>query len=209
MKKPILITILLLVCVNVGVFIGYFISRKTERVVTNVPPDRQAACGPLCLRIAANLYGLPSDEAHALSLCPPGTDGTQLRDIQRAAPKFGMKATIVNLTWDKLLTMTEFAILHVNDDHYVLANPNEQNNERGGNAIRIYDYDLGARWYDQKSLEAIYGGEHHLSLQKTLVLSFRRSFQLLPTGLIKGIIRTSTTLIILSSLKMCRRILSN
>jgi hypothetical protein len=65
-----------------------------------------------------------------------------------------MKARIANLTWEKLLTTTEFAILHVNDNHYVLANPNE----RQGDAIRIYDHDLGARWYDQQSLEAIWQG---------------------------------------------------
>jgi hypothetical protein len=154
MKKPILIAILLIVCANVGAFLGYFFTVKPGRVDVDSPFDRRVACGAFCLRIAANLYGIPSDEAHALSRCPPEADGTRLTSLEKAAPKFGMKASVAHLTWEKLLTMTEFAILHVNDNHYVLANPNERN----GDAIRIYDHDLGARWYDQQSLEAIWQG---------------------------------------------------
>ena len=104
--------------------------------------------------MAANLYGIPCDEAHALTLCPPGADGTRLRDLQKAAPEFGLKASTAKLSWQKLLALEAFAILHVNGNHYVLADPNKRN----GDAIRIYDHDIGARWYDQQALEAIWKG---------------------------------------------------
>jgi hypothetical protein len=154
MKKTILITVLLLLCINLGIFLGYFFSTKKERIVSNLPLDRRVACGPFCLRIAANLYGISCDESYALFLCPPDTDGIRIGDLSKAAIKLGMKANITKLTWKQLLNMQEFSILHVNDNHYVLANPNEQNNEM----IRIYDPDLGARWYDQMSLESIWRG---------------------------------------------------
>lgn len=154
MKKIILITVLLLFCINLGIFLGYLFSTKTERVVPNLPLDRRTACGPFCLRIASNLYGIPCDESYVLFLCPPDASGTRLGDLSKAAIKLGMKANVTKLTWKQLLNMQEFSILHVNDNHYVLANPNEQNNEM----IRIYDPDLGARWYDQLSLESIWRG---------------------------------------------------
>jgi ABC-type bacteriocin/lantibiotic exporter with double-glycine peptidase domain len=100
------------------------------------------------------LYGIPCDESYALFLCPPDTDGTRLGDLSKAAIKLGMKTNVTKLTWKQLLNMQEFSILHVNDNHYVLANPNEQHN----GMIRIYDPDLGARWYDQISLESIWRG---------------------------------------------------
>ena len=53
-----------------------------------------------------------------------------------------------------LLNLPGFAILHVNDNHYVLADPNKRND----NAFRIYDHDIGARWYNQQSLEAVWKG---------------------------------------------------
>jgi len=155
MKKPILIVVLLLICVNVGVFFGYLFNGKTGRVATPPPPsDREVACGALCLRLAANLYGIPCEEYQALSHCPPNSDGTRLGDLQKAAIKFGLKANMAKLSWQKLRLLQELVILHVNDNHYVLANLNELNGDR----IRIYDYDLGTRWYDQKSLEAIWKG---------------------------------------------------
>jgi hypothetical protein len=154
MKKTILIVALLLLCINLGIFLGYFFSTKKERIVPNLPLDRRTACGPFCLRIAANLYGIPCNESYALFLCPPDADGTRIGDLSKAATQLGMKANITKLTWKQLLNMQEFSILHVNDNHYVLANPNEQNN----GMIRIYDPDLGARWYDQMSLESIWRG---------------------------------------------------
>jgi hypothetical protein len=154
MKKIILIAVLLLLSINLGIFLGYFFSTKTERVITNLSADRQTACGPFCLRIAANLYGIPCDESYALSLCPPDANGTRLGDLSKSATKLGMKAKITKLTWKQLSDMQEYSILHVNDNHYVLANPNEKNN----GMIRIYDPDIGARWYDQMSLESIWRG---------------------------------------------------
>ena len=64
MKKPMLVVALFLVCVNVEVFLGYFIGGQTSQVAINEnsPLSNRTACGPFCLRIAANLYGIPCDE---------------------------------------------------------------------------------------------------------------------------------------------------
>jgi hypothetical protein len=94
---------------------------------------------------------------------PPNKNGTKLVKLQNAASKIGMKANIDQLTWEKLFDMRDIVILHVNNNHYVLANPNEKR----GNAIRVYDPKLGARWFTRKNLESIWQGTSLILVKDT------------------------------------------
>jgi ABC-type bacteriocin/lantibiotic exporter with double-glycine peptidase domain len=146
--------VLLLLCVVSGVLIGYISSERPGHVSMDSVLNRQVTCGQFCLRIAASLYGISCDESHVLLICPPSEYGTRLGRLQNTASMIGMKADVTKLTWEKLFDMQHLVILHVNNNHYVLANPKE----KSGDTVRVYDPDLGPRWHNKKSLEAIWQG---------------------------------------------------
>jgi ABC-type bacteriocin/lantibiotic exporter with double-glycine peptidase domain len=107
------VSVFILICVTIGIVLGLFaVSEKKTVIQQGVSGQgRMNACGPLCLRIASNLYGISCDELQAFNLCLPEQNGTRLSNLKKAAPKLGMKARITSLRWDELKKMQNMAIL--------------------------------------------------------------------------------------------------
>ncbi len=132
-------------------------NRQAIQVSDTSAARRSRECGPLSLRVAANLLGIACSRPQVLEICRPGPFGTEVKDLLKSARELGLHGEVKTLSWDELKFLDGTAILHVNGYHYVVANPREASDSHA-NSIRIYDPSRSTRWLTQKELDDIWSG---------------------------------------------------
>ncbi|MDD7272612.1 MAG: peptidase domain-containing ABC transporter [Prevotella sp.] len=80
----------------------------------------QSDCGITCLRIIANFYGKNIPLSYLRDLCDISRIGVTVKDIIDCASKIGLKSLGVKIPLDKLNKMPLPAILHWNQNHFVV-----------------------------------------------------------------------------------------
>lgn len=133
----------------------------------------EVMCGPVSLSIALGRLGISRDHADLASKCRVTFSGVSLTDLERVVVTLpSVNVSVRKLTWEELRLIDGAAVLFVNGNHYVAADPREKRAMPGNaTAVRVYDGKRPARWFSSKELEDIWDGE---SLVVTKALTPRR-----------------------------------
>ncbi|MCX7397709.1 MAG: cysteine peptidase family C39 domain-containing protein [Planctomycetales bacterium] len=118
------------------------------------------ACGPVCVAIASQLTGVYLAPERLISECKLSPNGSSLADLVELFNRHEMDAWQRNLTWGDLVTSLYPAILHVDGDHYVVANPNELEKDSEGRttSVRVYDPNSAAAFLTRDDIESRWDG---------------------------------------------------
>lgn len=123
---------------------------------------------PKSLWCATARMGVPLPSTQLDSFFSDGSfGGATLADLEMAAEHFGLPSKVVAYDWDQLLKHDGTAILFVDGNHFVTADPRER--EVGevavADSIRIYDARRAAAiWLTRTELESIWNGDALLLL---------------------------------------------
>lgn len=77
-------------------------------------------CGPSCLQMIFNYYGLIVSNDTIDSLCYATREGVSLLSLQEVALNFGFKCTCLKISYEKLVENMNPCILHWNQNHFVV-----------------------------------------------------------------------------------------
>ncbi len=78
-------------------------------------------CGPACLAMIAQYYGLQPGRDYLRNICSLGKDGVSLLGISNAAEKIGFKTVGGRLSYDTLTTEVSLpCIAHWEQNHFVV-----------------------------------------------------------------------------------------
>lgn len=83
-------------------------------------------CGPTCLRMISEYYGLNYSDSHYKHLINLSTEGASLYDLQEGAKKLGFEAVGIKINYEELInTISLPCILHWRKHHYVVLPPQQ------------------------------------------------------------------------------------
>lgn len=153
-----------------GLAVWWFVPGATSwlraELATELAPSdpryRNVMCGPTSLSIALGRLGVSVPRAEIASGCRVTSYGVALKDLERAAASHHAVSAAVKkrLSWDDLRALDGTAVLSVNGDHYIAADPREVSSGTAhAVAIRGYDGEAPARWYSRAALEKIWSGD--------------------------------------------------
>ena len=77
-------------------------------------------CGPSCLQMIFEYYGLIVSDNTIDHLCSATKEGVSLLSLQEAALNYGFECFCVKLNIDKLAEITKPCILHWEQNHFVV-----------------------------------------------------------------------------------------
>jgi RNA polymerase sigma factor (sigma-70 family) len=91
-----------------------------ERPHAWVAQEGATDCGLACLAMVARSHGLDVSLAQVRQRLQPGTRGSNLLELQRAAEGLGLRARAVRIGPDHLESLALPAVAHLTDGHYVV-----------------------------------------------------------------------------------------
>ncbi len=77
-------------------------------------------CGAACLTMVCRHFGLKETLENIKKICIPSVDGISMKGISDSARKLGLKAICVKIGIDDLIKINSIAILHWNQNHFVI-----------------------------------------------------------------------------------------
>ncbi|XLS29883.1 peptidase domain-containing ABC transporter [Flavobacteriaceae bacterium M23B6Z8] len=77
-------------------------------------------CGPTCLKIISSFYGKQISLEYLKELCETTREGSNLLNIVKAAEQIGFRTLAVKINFDTLGQIPLPALIHWNQDHYVV-----------------------------------------------------------------------------------------
>ena len=77
-------------------------------------------CGAACLTMVCNYFGIDCSLTDISQLCPANAEGVSLYGLKKTAEKLGFIASCVKITVDSLIKEKMPAILHWNQNHFVV-----------------------------------------------------------------------------------------
>jgi ATP-binding cassette subfamily B protein len=87
-------------------------------------------CGPVCLKMIFNYYGMKISDEAIRQACGLTKDGVSLLGLAEAAEKFGLSTLGVRLTLDRLVSDAILpCIVHWENYHYVVLTPDTTSDE--------------------------------------------------------------------------------
>ncbi len=127
----------------------------------SISAQSENRCGPKALFAAVNRLGIPITLQEIEKDFPSSGQGVTFAQLRTAADKLGCRSSIRKLTWETLRSADAPAVLWVNGDHFVAADPREKRSsqDRSRGSLRIYDTDTPAQWWSRAQLEHIWTGE--------------------------------------------------
>ncbi|HUT31782.1 MAG TPA: DUF1573 domain-containing protein [Sedimentisphaerales bacterium] len=134
----------------------------TQKLDPSNPKHRNMLCGPTSLFNALGRIGVNCHFRDLASQCEISSKGVTLRELERVANGVKeAKSRVKRLNWDGLKRLDGAAVLFVNDDHFIAADPRETppSSSAKGAAVRIYDEARPAQWMTREQLEEIWTGE--------------------------------------------------
>lgn len=166
MKKAILWIITCVLILGGSVGIGCWLSMSEDmpdqKLDLSNPKHKKMLCGPVSLRNALGRLGIYCSLRELASQCEISSRGITLKELERVAGRIqGMKSRAKRLDWDGLKRLEGAAVLFVEGDHFVTADPRETppSGSADSAAVRIYDEKKPAQWMTREELEKIWRGE--------------------------------------------------
>ena|GEM_PF-6695840 len=156
-------------CMAAALLVTY-LARPISRFLRNsklnadslsISSQSENMCGPKALFVALNRLGIPITLQEIEKDFSSSGQGVTFAQLRRAADKLGCHSSVRTLTWETLSSAGASAVLWVNGDHFVAADPREKRSsqDRWRGSIRIYDTDTPAQWWSRAQLEHIWNGE--------------------------------------------------
>jgi hypothetical protein len=116
-------------------------------------------CGPRSLWVSALRLGVPVAVGRLAEVPVHPVEGASLGDLKAAAHKFGLRARTAEVSFEELARHPGTAVLFVRGNHFVAADPREQDPAKGSaRRLRVYDSDKLAAWWPREELEAVWSG---------------------------------------------------
>ncbi|AVO39325.1 C39 family peptidase [Pukyongiella litopenaei] len=120
----------------------------------------QSDCGVACALTLLNLLGRPADPVSAVEDLDADRDGSSLEELRRFfADRQGMPAQALAAPADHLHELTGHAILHMDQQHYVLLLG------QGKPGVLVFDPAMGPVFYPRADFAALYSG-HALQVDR-------------------------------------------
>lgn len=116
-------------------------------------------CGPRSVVGAAARLGIPIDLEEYAKRCHVGAGGATLFDLLNASWESMLFAQGVQLTWPQLVALDTPVVLYLHPNHFAFVDPREKPAPEIGDAVRLYDYPMAARWVARQELEQSWRGE--------------------------------------------------
>lgn len=113
----------------------------------------QSDCGVACALTLLNLLGRPADPVSAVEFLDADRDGSSLDELRRFfTDRQGMSAQALAAPADHLHELTGHAILHMDQQHYVLLL------RQGKPGVLVFDPAMGPVYYPRADFAALYSG---------------------------------------------------
>ncbi len=113
----------------------------------------QSDCGVACALTLLNQLGRPADPVSAVEFLDADRDGSSLDELRRFfADRQGMSAQALAAPADHLHELTGHAILHMDQQHYVLLL------RQGKPGVLVFDPAMGPVYYPRAEFAALYSG---------------------------------------------------
>ena len=157
-NKLIVFGFILLATALIGLLVQrQFFGRSTSQ---DSPEANSPLCGPISLWIAAQRLGVPVSLQQLGREFKESSSGTSFGELQRAAERAGLIATLGRVEWNELIKHDGTAILLINGNHFVTVDCREKDAEvlPDIERIRLYDANDFARWFDRDKLLKVWDG---------------------------------------------------
>jgi hypothetical protein len=125
---------------------------------TSAPAPADLLCGPRSVYYCALRLGVMSTFDDVSARLDVAANGASMLQLKKLAEELGLSPSGEMLTWEKLKNIDGVALLFVNGNHFVCADPREGSPDSEEDAVRVYD-DGPAEWWDRRRLEAAWNGE--------------------------------------------------